>query len=185
LDNQYDSIVLWFTGLSGSGKSTLSKALFKILESKGITFRIIDGDEVRHKHPKQLSFTKEHIKKNNEIIMDICNKSRNEVEIIIVSIISPFTSDRLRAREKLSPNFYEIYCNADLNSVIKRDVKGLYKQANEGEITNMIGLSESSPYNKPESPDLELNTGMLGEGLDISIERLWTFLEKKLENIKS
>ena len=55
----------------------------------------------------------------------------------------------------------------------------LYKKSIEGKITNMIGLVESSPYNKPESPDLELNTGIYGEGLDISIERLWAFLEKR------
>ena len=41
-------------------------------------------------------------------------------------------------------NFIEVFINTSLSECEKRDVKGLYKKARAGEISNMTGIS--SPY---------------------------------------
>jgi adenylylsulfate kinase len=41
---------------------------------------------------------------------------------------------------------------------VRRDVKGLYAKAQQGEITAMTGIS--SPYEPPTQPDLRLETGV-------------------------
>ena len=38
---------LWFTGLSGSGKSTTADAVVPLLEARGRTVTVLDGDVVR------------------------------------------------------------------------------------------------------------------------------------------
>ena len=66
-------------------------------------------------------------------------------------------------RSTIGKNYYEIYLKASLDTVIKRDRKGLYQKALNGEIDNFIGVSSEVPYEVPENPDLILDT----ENLDI------------------
>jgi adenylylsulfate kinase len=54
-------------------------------------------------------------------------------------------------------DFVEVYCDAPIEVCETRDVKGLYKKARAGEIAEFTGIS--SPYQKPEVPEMVLNTG--------------------------
>ena len=49
----------------------------------------------------------------------------------------------------------------------KKDTKGLYKKARNGEIKNMTGIS--SPYEAPENPTLEIDTNK--ETIDESMQK--------------
>jgi len=53
--------------------------------------------------------------------------------------------------------FIEIYCRADLEVCESRDVKGLYRRARAGEISDFTGIS--SPYEEPTKPELMVDTG--------------------------
>ena len=53
----------------------------------------------------------------------------------------------------------EIYCRCSLDVCEKRDPKGLYKRARQGEIKEFTGIS--SPYEEPENPELALDTDKL------------------------
>ena len=78
--------------------------------------------------------------------------------ISLTAFISPLAEDRARIREIIGPDdFIEVYCNCSLEICEQRDVKGLYKMAREGKITNYTGIS--SPYEPPLNPDIELDTG--------------------------
>ena len=50
---------IWFTGLSGSGKSTTAKALVPMLEARGRTVTVLDGDVVRTHLTSELGFSRE------------------------------------------------------------------------------------------------------------------------------
>jgi adenylylsulfate kinase-like enzyme len=52
--------------------------------------------------------------------------------------------------------FVEVFVKASLDSLISRDVKGLYKKALAGEITQFTGVSD--PYEEPLDPDLVVET---------------------------
>ena len=177
-----EGLIFWLTGLSGAGKSSIAEAVGEKLKAHGITSTNIDGDIVRSSYQKPLGLSEPEIKKNNDFISDFCIEVRANFDVVLVSAISPYASARGKAREKLSPGFFEIYCNADLKSVMDRDVKGLYEKALAGIITNMIGLAESHPYEKPVYPDLEINTGVEGEELETSIERLYSFVKIKMKD---
>ena len=80
--------------------------------------------------------------------------------IVLTAVISPFQVDRDRVRNSLPcTDFIEIYCDTPIDICEARDVKGLYKQARNGELTEFTGIS--SPYEVPASPELILNTGSL------------------------
>lgn len=145
--------VFWFTGLSGAGKTTVANALAESLIQQGHRVLILDGDYVRQNLHIDLGFSPADIMKNNALIAELCIKYRHEYNVILVPIISPYRQSRQKARDLLSPEFYEVYFSANLETVIARDVKGLYAKASRGEIPNMIGLSPESVYEPPLKPD--------------------------------
>ena len=52
--------------------------------------------------------------------------------------------------------FIEVFVDTSLAEAEKRDVKGLYAKARRGEIKHFTGIS--SPYEKPENPEIVIDT---------------------------
>jgi adenylylsulfate kinase len=170
--------IFWLTGLSGSGKSTIAESVSKKLEREGKLVTIIDGDTVRDSREKKLGFTKKDILTNNELILSTCIEKLTQFEILLVPVIAPYREFRDRAKEKLPNEFFEILIAANLDTVRKRDTKGLYKKAENGEINNMIGFSESNPYESPINPDLKIDSSGNKESIEDSSEKLFQFISK-------
>lgn len=164
-------LIFWFTGLSGAGKSTLAEAARHVLiHDHGLDVGLLDGDEVRRQRHAHLGFTERDIKENNARIADLCGMLRRDHDLVMVPIISPYAESRQTARAALSPGFFEIYIKADIETLERRDTKGLYAKARDGVIDNLIGYSSATPYEPPESPDLVLDTGV--EDVTTSAARL-------------
>ena len=122
-------------------------------------------------------FSESDIEENNRLISELCVKQKQEYDIILVPIISPFRRSRSAAKNKIGKNFYEIYLDANLKTLFKRDTKGLYKQARNGLIDNLIGVSKSIRYDTPKNPDLRLNT--TNSSIEGSISTFIKFIESK------
>ena len=174
--NNHKSVVLWFTGLSGSGKSTMSHALEERLFNKGCRTFVLDGDNVRYGLNSNLGFSNKDRKENIRRVGEISKLMMEAGFIIMTAFISPFREDRIAVRN-LIPNgdFIEIYCKASLETCEARDVKGLYKRARAGEITNYTGID--SPYEVPENADLIIDTDQ--ETIEDSVSIIMSFLKKK------
>ena len=151
------AFIFWFTGLSGSGKTTVATAIKSLLESHDYSILILDGDEVREQLHVHLGFTEQDIKKNNSLIADLCRTYRNDYDVIIVPIISPYNISRKQVRVLLGDGFFEIYFSADLGTVMKRDVKGFYAKAKRNQISTLIGYSPYNIYEPPQNPDFVVN----------------------------
>ena len=147
--------VLWLTGLSGSGKTTIAEILEGELRSRGLKVERLDGDIVREGLTRDLGFSEEDRAKNIERVTFVAKLlSRNGIGCIC-SFISPYQSVRDKVRAETT-NFVEIFVDASLETVIERDVKGLYKKAIAGEIENFTGISD--PYEAPVDPDIHIHT---------------------------
>jgi adenylyl-sulfate kinase len=146
---------LWFTGLSGAGKSTISEIVEQRLRERGQRVERLDGDIVRTNLSKGLGFSKEDRDENVRRIGFVCQLlSRNGVAAIAAAI-SPYREIRDEVRSK-TDNFVEIYVECPLETLVERDVKGLYKKALAGEIKNFTGVSD--PYEPPTNPELVVKT---------------------------
>ena len=156
--NGHRSINLWFTGLSGSGKSTLAHALEERLHMMGCRTYVFDGDNVRHGLCSDLGFSEEDRHENLRRIAEMVNLFIDAGVLSLTAFISPLEKDRSMVKQIVGrDNIIEIYCNCPLEICESRDVKGLYKKAREGLIKNYTGVS--APYEPPDNPDIELNTG--------------------------
>lgn len=147
--------VLWFTGLSGSGKSTLANRLSQELQSRRIPHFVLDGDSLRLGINKDLGFTEEDRSENVRRTAEVAALMADAGLVVIVALISPYRADREMARTIIRPSrFKEVYLATPLETCIKRDPKGLYKRAKEGQIAQFTGVS--SPYEVPQNPSIVL-----------------------------
>ncbi len=154
----HKSLIIWFTGLSGSGKSTLANAVNVALFEKGLATFVLDGDNIRHGLCKDLGFSDSDREENIRRIGEVSKLFLDAGVIVLTAFVSPFKSDRDKARELVEKNdFLEVYCAANLEVCEKRDTKGLYAKAREGIISEFTGIS--SPYEEPHNPDLRIETG--------------------------
>jgi bifunctional enzyme CysN/CysC len=158
-------LCLWFTGLSGAGKSTIANLVEKRLHVLGYHTYLLDGDNVRHGINKDLGFTPEDRVENIRRIAEVAHLMVDAGLIVLVSVISPYRSERRSARELFAEDeFMEVFVDTPLVECERRDAKGLYQKARAGLIRNFTGID--APYERPESPDVHLqSTGQQAESL--------------------
>ena len=171
-----DGLCVWLTGLSGSGKSTIGRLAAGELRDRGYRVEVLDGDDVRQNLCAGLGFSREDRDINVRRIAWVSNLlSRNGV-VTFVAAVSPFRAARDQARAMMGERFAEVYVHASVAECERRDVKGLYEKARNGEITGFTGVSD--PYEEPLAPELLLDTE--AETAQESAEKLIALVEERL-----
>jgi len=168
---QNRGFTLWFTGISGSGKSTLSERVERYLKTHGYSVEVLDGDIVRTHLSSGLGFSREDRDINIRRIAFVCSLLTRNGAICISAAIAPYREAREWARQQIG-NFVEIYVKCPVEVCRQRDVKGLYKLADEGKLKNFTGVDD--PYEEPECPDLVIETDK--ETIEESVERIFAKL---------
>ena len=167
-------VIIWFTGLSGSGKSTIAVELEKILHRKGFFTYLLDGDNIRHGLNSDLSFSPEDREENIRRIGEVACLFMDAGLITIVSFISPYKKDRDRIREKAGKGrFIEVFVDCPLEVWEQRDVKGLYKMAREGKISDFTGIG--APYEKPEKPEIKVNSSL--DTVEEGVKKIYEYMQ--------
>ena len=168
---QREGRVVWFTGLSGAGKTTVASALARELEARGERIELLDGDAVRENLSKGLGFSKQDRDTNVRRIAFVAGLLAKHGVTVLVSAISPYRDTRDEVLRSL-PNALEVFVDAPLEVVTRRDVKGLYEKALRGEIAHFTGVSD--PYEAPLAPDVHLRTDEIS--VQEGVQRLLTAL---------
>jgi bifunctional enzyme CysN/CysC len=163
--------VLWFTGLSGAGKSTIANLVEKKLVQRGRHTFLLDGDNVRHGLNRDLGFTEADRIENIRRVGEVARLMADAGLIVLTAFISPFRAEREMVRKMLPDGeFMEIFVDAPLSEVEKRDPKGLYAKARSGELKNFTGID--SPYEEPEQPEIRIDTTKMSaeEAADLIVD---------------
>jgi bifunctional enzyme CysN/CysC len=168
-------VVLWFTGLSGAGKSTIANLVEKKLHARGRHCYLLDGDNVRHGLTKDLGFTEADRVENIRRVAEVAKLMIDAGLIVLTAFISPFRAERAMARNMVGAGeFVEIFVDTPLDVAESRDVKGLYRKARRGELSNFTGID--SPYEVPESPEVRVNT--VGSAPDEAADEVIAYLQQ-------
>lgn len=151
------ALCVWFTGLSGAGKTTLATHLAQYLGDAGVRARVLDGDDLRTGLNSDLRFSAEDRKENVRRLAEVAKLFCDSGYVVLVSAISPFAEDRLRARMLFRPaEFVEVHVATSLAVCELRDPKGLYRRARCGELPQFTGIG--SAYEPPLSCECVVQT---------------------------
>jgi bifunctional enzyme CysN/CysC len=141
---------------------------------RGYQTYVLDGDNVRRGLNANLSFSPEDRAENIRRVGEVAALFADSGQIVVTAFISPYRSDRQRARAAAQDGFHEIYIKARLETCEKRDPKGLYRRARSGEIAEFTGVT--APYELPESPELTVDTDRLS--IEESVAAVLDYVER-------
>ncbi len=165
--------VFWFTGMSGSGKSTLALELERRLFDSGVQVIRLDGDNVRHGLNRDLGFSENDRHENLRRVSEAAKLFHDAGFVVICTFVSPFRRDRDFARSLVpADHFTEISVSATIDTLRKRDPKGLYEKQASGELLGLTGID--APYEAPVNPELAIDTG------ETSVEASLAIIEKHI-----
>jgi adenylylsulfate kinase len=169
-------VLLWFTGLSASGKSTVANEVTYQLHQMGKLTYVLDGDNIRHGLNKNLGFSPGDREENIRRISEVGNLFADAGLITTTAFISPYRKDRDFARQLLGDGrFIEIFVKASVETCEKRDPKGLYQKAKNGEIKEFTGVS--APYEEPLKPEIVLDADTMT--IEAEVEMVLDYLKEK------
>jgi len=167
--NGHGAAVLWLTGLSGAGKTTIARRVERRLFEAGVHTMLLDGDTLRHGLNGDLGFSPADRAENIRRVGEVARLFFAQGAIVLCTFVSPYREDRARVRALLPEGrFVEIFVDAPLDELRRRDPKGLYARADRGEVENLTGVS--APYEAPEAPEMVLRTDQLS--VDEAVERI-------------
>jgi adenylylsulfate kinase len=174
-------LLIQLTGLSGAGKTTIANGVKKLLEQKAYRVEVIDGDIYRKILCHDLGFSKEDRHENILRLGFVANLLATNGVIAILAAINPYEEIRRELR-KYGPHVNTVWINCDIETLIKRDTKQLYKKAmlpdnHPGKINNLSGIND--PYESPQNADLVIHTNLKPE--DECIKTLVSFILKKIQ----
>ncbi len=145
----------WFTGLPCSGKTTIADVVAERLKERGYKVERLDGDIVRKGLTSDLGFSKEDRDENIKRVTFVAKLLTRNGVAVLATFVSPYRARRAKTREEIG-EFFEVYTRTSVEVCIDRDVKGMYKKALAGEISNFTGVDD--PYEEPLDPELALDT---------------------------
>ncbi len=170
---EHKGVTVWFTGLPCSGKTVVADGVAERLREKGYKVERLDGDIVRQSLTSDLGFSKEDRDENIKRVTFVAKLLTRNGVIVLTSFVSPYRERRQKTREEIG-EFIEVYVKCPVEVCAKRDVKGMYKKALNGEIKNFTGVDD--PYEEPENPELILETDK--ETVEESIQKVMDKLKE-------
>jgi adenylylsulfate kinase len=173
-------ILIQLTGLSGSGKSTIASGVNKMLVIDGYRVEVIDGDLYRKKLCRDLGFSKKDRNENIRRLGFIANLLATNGVIAIIAAINPYEAIRQEISDYGS-YVRTVWINCDLDTLIKRDSKELYRKAllpdgHPDKINNLTGIND--PFEIPGNAHLIINTD--AETEKESIQKLYDYIIREI-----
>ena len=141
--------VVWITGLSGAGKTTLAQALIRRL-GPGIRAILVDGDQVRALFGDELGFSEaaRHVQIGR--LQRLSQWLADQGQWVVVAAL--YSHPDLLAWNRVNlPGYFEVYLNLPVALVARRDPKGIYAAAAQGQAKDVVGID--IPWQAPLTPD--------------------------------
>jgi len=147
-------MVIWVTGLSGAGKTALCAALYEALKPRLPALVRLDGDAMREMWGEQLGYREADRRIHISRVQRLAKLLADQGLVVLVAAL--YVHPELLAWNRTHlPGYVEIYLNASLELVRRRDVKQLYARAARGEIRDVVGVD--IPWHTPTAPDLVID----------------------------
>lgn len=165
--------VYWITGLSGAGKTTIGKLFYQKLKEKAPDTVFLDGDIMREVFGADLGYSEGERRQCAMRYARLCNMLQKQGLNVICCTISMFEAVREWNRENIE-NYREIYVRVSMNTLQKRDQKGLYSGKTTEKEKEVMGIQIA--FEEPQHPDLILENN--GENIpEEQAQKIWEYFD--------
>ncbi|MBO6788920.1 MAG: adenylyl-sulfate kinase [Dinoroseobacter sp.] len=151
-------MVIWMIGMSGSGKTTLGREVVRKWRETATNVVFLDGDEMREifrSNKGEHAYTIEGRRENADRIVALCELLDRQNINVLCCILSIFDDMRLQNRSRFS-EYFEVFMDAPVETLRRRDVKGIYAAFDKGETSNVVGID--IPFGTPTSADMVIDS---------------------------
>ena len=151
-------MVIWLVGLSGTGKTTIGCKMYDFWKDKEPNTVMLDGDDVRRMFGQdrcEFDYTIEGRRVNAMRIIEICSWLDRQGINVVCCILCIF-NDLMLANKKRFSSYFQVFLDAPLETLRKRDPKGLYRRADNGQEKNVMGIDLK--FTPPSASDLSIST---------------------------
>lgn len=173
--------VIWLFGLSGAGKTTIARAISNKLKEQNIVPIVLDGDELRSTVNKDLGYSEQDRKENIRRAAEFANLISQQNIKCICSFITPLKVLRQNVKDILKDNVILFLIDTPIEECIKRDIKGLYKKAQNNEITDFTGITASFEY--PDNKEDVIKISTVNKTPEECAEEILGYAFKKIREI--
>lgn len=162
-------VVVWFTGLPASGKTTLAKAVQRKLQDASAPVCLLDSDQVRKALVPSPGYSQAERDAFYATLAHLAALLSEQGLIVLVAATAHRAAHREQARE-LASRFIEVFVRTPLEECERRDPKGLYARARDGELPHLPGAR--TEYETPTSPDVIAPNGAGDEAVSEVVHRI-------------
>lgn len=173
------SFVLWFTGLPASGKKDVADRVYQELKKDKLKVERLDSHDVRPLFP-ETGFTPPEVNRHVKRAGHLCSMLEKNGVIVIASFVSPYLKSREFARQQANV-FVEVYMKSTLEACEKRDKKGHYQKARQGEFSYFPGIDLE--YEESLNPELVIDID--NSTLDHAADQIISYLKRNVLNGKT
>jgi len=137
-------MVIWIIGLSASGKSTLAeKVVFRLRES-GRKVAFLDGDDIRQLFGNDVDYSVAGRYRNAQRLSQLTAFLSGQGIDVVAAVLSIFPEWQQWNRANI-PGYFEVYVKVSMETLRRREVKGIYSLAYAGEMENVVGVDIDFP----------------------------------------
>ena len=170
-------MVIWITGISGAGKTTLGRHFKK----KHKNFLYFDGDLFREIFKNDINYTLKDRDINAQRLTRLIKYlSFQNLNIIVAANITS-SKYRIWCRKNIK-NYVEIFIDAQLPNLIKRDYKNLYSRALNKKIKNVVGIDIK--FKKPSGSHIYISNNSSVQEFKKKILDIENYIKKKFKSFK-
>jgi len=172
------SFVLWITGLPSSGKKAIADAVYQVLLKEDLKVDRLDSRDVRPFFP-ETGFTPEEVHRHVKRSGHLAARLEKNGVIVVASFVSPYRESRDFVR-RLANNFVEVHLRTTAEACEKRDAKGHYRKARQGEYQYFPGVHVA--YEEPPNPEITIDVDTTS--VEEATRRIVAYLKQRVMNEK-
>jgi len=155
-------ILFWITGLSGCGKTSLAKKILNFVKKNYGPTIIVNGDDLREIFDYK-KFDKSSRLKYALSYSKFCKEITDQKVNVIFSTVSLYHKVRSWNKKNIT-NYFEIYIEADIKTLIKKKKKYFYRT----KLVNIVGKNIKAEL--PEKPDIKITNNFIKSINQLKIE---------------
>lgn len=162
-------MILWLIGLAGAGKTTIGRQVAALLKQRKAATVFLDGDHFRAIMGNDLGHSLPERRINGQRIVQLCAFLDAQGIDVVCCILSLFPEQRQFCRDTFD-HYVEVFIDVPMDELIRRDQKGLYSAALNGEIRNVVGVDLT--FSPPSNPDLIVDNSQSCKNFSPIVDRI-------------